>query len=281
MTTRRWRSFLCCALIIGSIFGLSASAHAAGAKRCTTAADLGAEERIAGCTMVIEHGKPATPLVIEARFARAGAYFRKGDVEHAIDDYKIVIEQSSAGLLAAFDRAAPDLRESEPQPGSGFGRAFGRNGYRAQAYRALGIASFQAGLLEQSHDDFRWLSEIDPHDADAALWLDLARRRAGLPSELADHAKRLDMGKWPAPIVRLFLGQETTEAVLAAADRGAPATRRARRCEASFFAGELMLDQSRERDAMQLIDRALAECPWTSRERSVAEAEARALRVMP
>jgi tetratricopeptide (TPR) repeat protein len=278
---RRWRLFLSCALMIGLISGLSSSAESAAAKRCTTAADPGVDERIADCTAVIERGKPATPQVIEARFARAGAYLRKGDVDHAIDDYKIVIEQSSAGLLAAFDRADPDQRESEPQPASGFGRAFGRNGYRAQAYRALGIASFQAGLLEQSQEDFKWLSEIDPKNADAALWLDLARRRAGLASELADRAKLLDMSKWPAPIVRLLLGQETPDAVLAAADRGGPAVRRMRRCEASFFAGELMLDQGRNVDAMRLIDRALAECPRASGERSVAQAQARVLSVMP
>ncbi|BAM90837.1 conserved hypothetical protein [Bradyrhizobium oligotrophicum S58] len=281
MTTQRWRLYLGCALIIGLISGLPARAEAAEAKRCTTTADPGADARIAGCSVVIEHGKPATPQVIEARFARAGAYLRKGDVDHAIDDYKIVIEQSSAGLLAAFDRAAPDQQESEPQPASRFGRAFGRNGYRTQAYRALGIARFQAGLLEQSQDDFRWLSEMDPRNADAALWLDLARRRAGQPSELADSAKRLDMSKWPAPIVRLFLGQTTPEAVLAAADRGGPAVRKARRCEASFFAGELMLQQSREADAIRLIDRAAAECPPTSGERSVANAEARILSIMP
>ncbi|UFZ04616.1 hypothetical protein LQG66_36470 [Bradyrhizobium ontarionense] len=281
MATRRWRLFFGCVLIIGLISGLSASAQASAAKRCTTAADLGVDERIAGCTVVIEHGKPATAHVIKARFARAAAYLRKGDVDHAIDDYKIVIQQSSADPLAAFNRASPDLRESEPAPTSGSGRAFGRDSYRARAYRALGIASFQAGLLEQSQDDFRRLSGMDPKNADAALWLDLARRRAGLASELADGAMRLDMSKWPAPLVRLFLGQETTEAVLAAADRGAPAMRRTRRCEASLFAGELMLDQGREVAAMRLIDRALAECPSTSGERSVAKAEARVLSVMP
>jgi hypothetical protein len=113
------------------------------------------------------------------------------------------------------------------------------------------------------------------------LWLDLARRRAGLPSELANNAKRLDMSKWPAPIVRLFLGQATPEAVLAAADRSGPAVRKARRCEAAFFAGELMLQQSREGEAIRLIDRAAAECPPTSAEGSVASAEARVLSLIP
>ncbi|GLH79021.1 hypothetical protein SSBR45G_39300 [Bradyrhizobium sp. SSBR45G] len=275
MARQRWRLFLGCALIIGAIFGLSASAQSAAAQRSTTTTGLGVDERIAEFTKVIERSKPATPQVLKARFARAAAYLRKGDVDHAIDDYKLVIQQSSADLLAAFNHAAPHLHQSEPPPTSA------RDDLRSQAHRALGIASFQAGLLEQSQDEFRRLSEMDPQNAEAALWLDLARRRAGLPSDLADRAKRLDMRKWPAPIVRLFLGQETTEAVLAAANRDDPAMRTARRCEASFFAGELMLEQSRETDAMRLIDRALAECSWTSPERSVAEAEARVLRVMP
>src|SRR4051812_6377268 len=240
MATQR-RLFLGRALIIGLICGLPASAQSLDPKRCTTASDLGVDDRIAGCTVVIERGKPGTPRVIEAHFARAGAYFGKGDVDHAIDDYKLVIEQSSAGLLAAFDRAAPDPQESEPPPASGFERAFGRDGYRAQAYRALGIASFQAGLLEQSQDDLRRFSEIDPKNAAAALWLDLARRRAGLASELAESAKRLDMSKWPAPIVRLYLGQQTPEAVLAAAGRGGPAARRKRGCGGGVFFGGTML----------------------------------------
>ncbi|MGJ5228983.1 hypothetical protein ACQR16_00620 [Bradyrhizobium oligotrophicum] len=277
MTTRRWRSFVGCLLIIGSIFVLSEHAQSAAVQRCTNAADPGIDARITGCTDVIERGKPAAPHVLQARFARAAAYLRKGDVDHAIDDYKAVVQQSSADFLAAFNRADTRPRDSGPAPTSGSVR----DGLRAQAHRALGIASFQAGLLEQSQEEFRRLGEMDPRNADAALWLDLARRRAGLSSELADRAKRLDMSKWPAPIVRLFLGQETTEAVLAAADRGSPAMRRTRRCEASFFAGELMLDRGRETDAMRLIDRALAECAWTSRERPVAEAEARVLHVMP
>ncbi|MGJ4942859.1 hypothetical protein ACQR1W_19945 [Bradyrhizobium sp. HKCCYLS1011] len=247
-----------------------------------TAVDASLDERIADCTAVIEHGGPTAPQVVTARFRRAAAYFRKGDIDHAIADYDNVIRQSSADLRAAYDYADLDLPQGKAIPTtSGSEQTSGRDRYRAQAYRGRGIASFQAGLLEQSQDDFRHLSAMDQKDARAALWLDLARRRAGLASVLADQAKLLDMSKWPAPIVRVFLGQGTAEAALAAAEQGDPVTRKARRCEASFFAGELMLQQGQDAGAMRLIDRALAECSPASGVRSVADAEARILRVMP
>ncbi|MGY3453494.1 hypothetical protein [Bradyrhizobium sp. USDA 4353] len=265
------------ALVTGLILNSSVTAASADAARCTSKADV--DTRIAGCTMVIAQGQSAARQVIKAHLARASAYFQKGDLDHAIDDYRRVIVHVSADLLTAYNRA-PDQRGGEPLPLVGTKRTPGSDSDRARAYRGLGIASFQAGLLEQSQDEFRRLSAIDPGNAEVALWLDLARRRAGQASELAAQAKQLDMKKWPAPLVRFFLGKESIEAVFAAAD-GSPALRRTRRCEASFFAGELMLQQNHEAEAIKLMDQALAGCPLGSDLRSVATAEARVLSVVP
>ncbi len=278
MAMRRWCLLAGQALIIGLIFNSSVTAAPADAARCTSGAD--AQARIAGCTLVMEQRRPAPPQVIKAHLARASAQFHRGDLDHAIDDYKWVIAHVSADPLAAYNRA-PDLRAGEPLSLSSAEPVLGRDSDRARAYRGLGIASFQAGLLEQSQHEFKQLTAMDPGNADAALWLDLARRRAGQASELANEAKRLDMRKWPAPLVRLFLGRETVDGVLAAADRSGPALRGIRRCEASFFAGELMLQQSRDAEAVRLIDKALAECPVGSDMRSVASAEGRVLSVIP
>ncbi|WP_035648292.1 lipopolysaccharide assembly protein LapB [Bradyrhizobium sp. ORS 285] len=278
MAMRRWCLLAGQALIIGLIFNSSADAAPADAARCTSGSNV--EARIAGCTAVMEQRRSAPPQVIKAHLARASAYFHRGDLDHAIDDYKWVIAHVSADPLAAYNRA-PDLRAGEPLSLSSAEPVLRRDGDRARAYLGLGIASFQAGLLEQSQDEFKRLIAIEPGNAAAALWLDLARRRAGQASELASHAKRLDMRQWPAPLVRLFLGQETVDGVLAAADGSGSALRRTRRCEASFFAGELMLQQNREAEAIRLIDQALAGCPLGSDLRSVASAEARVLSVMP
>src|ERR1700731_342889 len=49
--------------------------------------------------------------------------------------------------------------------------------------------------------------------------------------------------KWPAPVIRLYLGQTTSAAVLAAADDPAADVKQRRLCDANFFIGELALQQ--------------------------------------
>ena len=281
MTVQRWYSLVGMALVLGSMSALSARAQSSVGKHCMTAADVSLDDRIAGCTAVIESERSTPPIVVSAYFARAAAYFRKGDLDHAIADYDRIIQHPPTEF-SSRDRPDTHPRGDDPVPAIAVSdRTFDPDLRSARAYRARGIASFQAGLLAQSRDDFKRLSERDPKDAYAALWLDLARRRSGLASELAGAAGRFDMQKWPAPIVRFFLGQETLDAVLAAADDPNPVTSRTHVCEASFFAGELLLQQGAEARAVRLIDRALQDCPRTSGERSVADAEARMLSVMP
>src|SRR6201999_3252668 len=88
---------------------------------------------------------------------------------------------------------------------------------------------------------FKKGSELNPKDAYAALWLDLAERRNNAPSHLAETAKQLDMTVWPAPVIRQFLGQLNAEQTFAAAFDIDPRTKTAQTCEANFYTGELAL----------------------------------------
>src|SRR5579872_7042490 len=196
MTEQKWYTFVGMALVLGSISALSARAQSSVGKHCTTAADISVDDRIAGCTAVIESERSAPPIVVSAYFARAAAYFRKGDLDHAIADYDRIIQRAPTEFSS---RDRPDIhpRGDDPVPAIAVSdRTIEPDLRSARAYRARGIASFQAGLLVQSQDDFRQLSDLDPKDPYAALWLDLARRRGGLASELAGAAGRFDMRKW-------------------------------------------------------------------------------------
>jgi lipoprotein NlpI len=66
---------------------------------------------------------------------------------------------------------------------------------------------------------------------------------------------------WPAPVVRLYLGELTPEALLAAADIANPRAKRARMCEANFLTGELALQQGKADEAKRLFALAAADCP--------------------
>ncbi len=85
---------------------------------------------------------------------------------------------------------------------------------------------------------------------------------------------QIDMTEWPAPIIRLYLGQMTPESVLAAADDPDANTKKRQVCDANFFIGELALQRGAKDDAVRLFRLAAAGCEKTG---GVANIELKAL----
>ena len=69
------------------------------------------------------------------------------------------------------------------------------------------------------------------------------------------------MGAWPAPVVRLFLGEATPAAVLSAADHADPIKKKGQVCEANFFSAEYALLQNKKDEALRLFRLAASDCP--------------------
>jgi lipoprotein NlpI len=115
-----------------------------------------------------------------------------------------------------------------------------------------------------------------------ALWLDIVEKRSGLASRLPQAVSQIDMTKWPAPVIRLFLGQITPAAVLAAADDPDAETRKGQVCEANFYSGELALQHGSKDEAERLFRLAATDCPGDEFvERPAANAEVKALARSP
>jgi len=68
------------------------------------------------------------------------------------------------------------------------------------------------------------------------------------------------MTTWPAPVIRLYLGQITPEAVLAAAENPDADIRTRQVCEASFFIGELALQRDAKDEALRRFRLAAVDC---------------------
>lgn len=115
----------------------------------------------------------------------------------------------------------------------------------------------------------------------AALWLDIANRRSNLPSRLPEAIKQIDMTKWPAPLIRLYLGQLTPEAVLAAADDPDATKKKNQVCGANFYSGELALQRGAKDEATRLSQLAVTGCSKSFTDDDVANAELKALGVSP
>ena len=79
-----------------------------------------------------------------------------------------------------------------------------------------------------------------------ALWLDIANKRSNLPSRLAEATSQIDMTKWPAPVVRLYLGQITPKPCLLPLTIPDADTKKDQVCEANFYMAEMFLQQGKK-----------------------------------
>ena len=86
-------------------------------------------------------------------------------------------------------------------------------------------------------------------------------------------AKQLDMSAWPAPVIRLFLGESNAEQAFAAAFDADPKTRQAQTCEANFYSGEFALMNKNRKEAQRLFKLAADQCPPSFVESTAAVAE--------
>jgi lipoprotein NlpI len=126
-----------------------------------------------------------------------------------------------------------------------------------------GVAYYYVGSLPKALADLNQASELNPKGAYTALWLDIVNKRSNLASRLQQAVAQIDMTNWPAPVIRLFLGQMTPAAVLAAADDPNPDTKKRDVCEAQFYSGELALRRDVKEEAVQLFKAAAESCPKT------------------
>lgn len=214
------------------------------------------------------------PASARAYLLRGWVYYGKGDLDRALSDdeqaLRLAPKLGNAFQLraaihrtkGAVDRAIADhdrLIELEPK--------------NARAYHIRGVAHFQAGALSKSLTDFDRASELDRKYAYAALWRDVVAKRSNLPSRLAEAVGDLDMSKWPAPIIHLFLGESSPEALFAAADDSNGARKRAQICEANFYTGAWLRQRGERERARLLFQLAATECPQSFVERQAANAE--------
>jgi lipoprotein NlpI len=128
------------------------------------------------------------------------------------------------------------------------------------AYFHRGLAKLYAGALPAAMADLVQASRLDPAYAYYALWIDIIDKRRNEAGSLAQATAHLDMNKWPAPIVRLFLGETTPAAVRAAADDPDPATRGGQLCEANFYSAEYALQHGDTQEAARLFRLAATGC---------------------
>jgi lipoprotein NlpI len=203
------------------------------------------------------------------RVMRASAYYAKGDFDRAIADYSdairltpiVTIPKTNANLDVYSSRGHVYYTKGDVDRAmADYDEAIRLDAKSSSAYFRRGIAYFYTGALPKALADFNQANALDPRDAYIALWLDIVGKRNNLSSRLPQAISQLDMTKWPAPVIRLYLGEMTPEAVLAAADDPKPETKKGQVCEANFYTGELALQRDRKDEAVRLFRLVASDC---------------------
>jgi lipoprotein NlpI len=272
-------------------------------KECADNA-LPADVRIAACTTSIRSGRLSRPLTALAYFDRGVAHSIMRDDDLAIADYTTAIRLdpkfdaafSNRGIQYArqgkLDHAVADFTEAivlKPdawQPRYVRGAiSFRRGQYElaladflgaengnatlagAPAYR--GRTYFLVGEYSRAAIELSDAMKRGPHDAYTWLALAMAELRGGgtITNDAQAAAAGLDATKWPAPLVALYSGKATPDAVLAQARTGK------QRCEAAFYLANLALARRDDAGGRNGLREAVAACPHTFTEYTMARAE--------
>ncbi|MBB4368665.1 tetratricopeptide (TPR) repeat protein [Bradyrhizobium sp. cir1] len=213
---------------------------------------------------------------------RAGAYRAKHDLARAMDDCDRAVAFGPKDPNAYICRSVTALALGDPRRAvAACDLAIERAPKAAGLYRYRAVAHLQAGSPAGAIADLDRSLELEPRDPYSAIWREIAGQRGNVPTTLSDATAKLDMTKWPAPVIRLLLGTTTADEVLHAADDPDPIKKKGQICEANFFTAELALQRGVKEEAQRLFGLALADCPPTFVEAQAAAAELKALGVNP
>lgn len=226
-------------------------------------------------------------LALDPRYSpayvyRAVAYRAKNDLVRAMNDCDRAEALGPNDPNGYMCRTSTYLAMGEPQRAvADCALAIERAPKAAGQYRMCAIAQLQAGSPGQAIVYLDLSRELDPKEPYTAIWREIAGWRNNASATSSEAAAKLDMAKWPGPVIRLMLGTMTADELHSAADDPDPIKKKGQICEANFFTAQVFLRHGRKEDARRLFGLALAGCPPTFIEAQAAAAELRVLDASP
>jgi tetratricopeptide (TPR) repeat protein len=190
-------------------------------------------------------------------------YRNRGDINMVKFNYEQAIADFSEAIKLAPDADTYKSR-GEMYLGKGdfnnavadFTEAIARDPKDVDEYYYRGISNLYAGYLPKARADFERVMTLAPSAAYGSLWLEIIAKRSNVLSQLSQAKSQLNMGAWPGPIVRLFGGELTAEALDASTD----STNTDQVCDANFFIGEFKLLAGEKEEAAKRFRLAVPGC---------------------
>jgi lipoprotein NlpI len=230
--------------------------------------DLGrVDEAIAALTTALA----ATPNDAELFVNRSTYYLYKADYASAMSDADKAIAFSNGSAASYAAKAA--IYEAEGQLADALvliEQALGKTPRALLWVMKKGIIQWEDHDFDRALATFAQATEIAPSGVYPFLWLKVARADAhAADSDARERALKLDLSKWPGPVVQLYLDNLQPEAVMAAASAN-PVLRRGQVCEANFYIGQWQRTHGNLDEAKARLRAVLADCPLGFVERPAA-----------
>ena len=172
---------------------------------------------------------------------RGLAYEDKNEYDLAIQDYTRAISVGLEDSNLLYYRAFDNERRGEYVPAiTDLTEVIRRFPRAADAYRNRGLARLYSTHVVEAKQDLRQAVKLDPSGYYSVIWLYIASAKGetAAEGELAENAAKLDLTRWPGPVIQLFLDKSTPEEVLRAASDKEPVKNSDLQCEANFYIAE-------------------------------------------
>lgn len=207
---------------------------------------------------------------------RGNLYSDKGDYDRSIQDYDEAIRLDKRDAEAwrrrgeayfrkqDYARAAPDLDQ-----------ALKLDPDNANAVWRRTVTRFALGQFGQAAQDAEHSVRLNPTWSYGLLWRYIANAKSGTakPGILLPYNGKIDISKWPGPLLALYAGALTAGQVSDAAKAAGGRTGAGETCEAAFYIGELRLLRNDPKGARESLQGAVRSCPHSFDEYYGAAAE--------
>lgn len=181
------------------------------------------------------------PKLVNAFIDRGYSYGSNGQYERAIQDFDEAIRLDPKNKTAFNNRGYVYAAKGQYRRAiQDYDEAIKLDPKLAIAFLNRGHASFYGLRFASAVTDLERYNEVDPSEAYTVLWLHLAKKHLGQEDseDLKQSAAKVDQSKWPAPILRFYMGQIKAKQVLAAAASPDAEKQKGQLCEADFYTGE-------------------------------------------
>jgi lipoprotein NlpI len=211
---------------------------------------------------------------------RGNAYREKGDYDRAIQDYDQAIRIRPDYLDAFDDRGDAHRKKGDYDRAiQDYDQAIRINPSYAFSIYKRGATRFMQSQFAAAVPDFAKCATLAPSNRYMALWLYIARVRAGQKADdVLTAMRQLDLNSWPGPVVSLCLGMIAPETMLGAASNPDSKEQQGHLCEAQFYLGEYELLHAHLKEAAEGFQAAIGTCMSNSIESQVAKEELKQLK---